>query len=155
MFLLDNAIIILMVGGIVFFLFTFLIISTFGQDFMTSLFLTSMFFVTLFKLPLQMVNDIYKDRNKILHLLKKDHEISDKHLEMFKHILNSRFRIFRLFLRAGMFSYTASMIGLAEWYKSQPFTVQLSTLKQKRKKKKSFEKKYRNTTVKGLKECIL
>ncbi|MFK4461886.1 hypothetical protein ABIA49_001378 [Bacillus safensis] len=155
MFLLDNAIIILMVGGIVFFLFTFLIISTFGQDFMTSLFLTSMFFVTLFKLPLQMVNDIYKDRNKILHLLKKDHEISDKHLEMFKHILNSRFRIFRLFLRAGMFSYTASMIGLAEWYKSKPFTVQLSTLKQKRKKKKSFEKKYRNTTVEGLKECIL
>lgn len=154
MFLWDNVIIILMVGGIIFYLFTVLIISTFAQNFITALFLTSMFIITLFRMPFEMVNMVYKDREKILLSLKKDPEISDEHMEILVRLFSSRYRIFRFFMKAGMFSYTTSMIELAEWYKSQPFKVQLSTLKQKRKKKESFERKYRNTTVKGLKECI-
>lgn len=76
MFLLDNILYILLAMAMLFLLFTFLNIYTFGKDLLTSVFLTVIFFDLFFKMPFKAVNIVYSERKKIIGKLGERHEIN-------------------------------------------------------------------------------
>jgi hypothetical protein len=139
MFLLDNVLIILLVAAALFVFFTFLNIHTFSQGFVTTGYLTVIFFELFFKMPFKAVNIVYDEREKFLVRLEKEVKMSEEHKEKIRYILKKRSRIFFSLFRAGEFSYTSLMINLTEWYKNKPFQVRIEIVKQR---KKSYETKY-------------
>ncbi|MCM3212775.1 MULTISPECIES: hypothetical protein [Bacillus] len=148
MFLLDNILIILLAMAVLFLLFTFLNILTFGKDFLTSVFLTVIFLDLFFKMPFKAVNSVYGEREKLYKALEKDTKLTDEQKNKIRHILEKRSRIFITLYRAGEFSYTELLISLTEWYKNRPFKVKvrISVAKQK----KDYENKYLSNMKKDL-----
>ncbi|MFP7275667.1 hypothetical protein SFC17_12135 [Bacillus paralicheniformis] len=139
-----------MAMAMLFLLFTFLNIYTFGKDLLTSVFLTVIFFDLFFKMPFKAVNIVYSERKKLLENLEKDTKLTDEQKNKIRHILGRRSRIFLTLYRAGEFSYTDLLISLTEWYKNKPFKVRISVAKQR---KKSYENKYLSDMKKDL-TCI-
>jgi hypothetical protein len=139
MFLLSNALIILMLTILLFVGFTFLNIRTFSRNTLTALFLTFIFFDLFFKMPFKAVNEMYAERDKFLKSIKKNAKLSDDHKEKLSANLENKTRLFFALYKSGVFSYSDLMISLTEWYKNKPFTVRIAFVKQK---KKSYETKY-------------
>ncbi|MDA2113026.1 hypothetical protein PDN20_28750 [Bacillus cereus] len=143
MFLVDNVVVVLIFSGILFIFFTFLNIATFARGFETSLLLTFAFFDLLFIMPFKLVNTVYNEKEKFIKAALKSKKMDDEQKELMIHTVQSRWRIFKIFYKAGVFSYSEHMSIIREWYLKKPLGFKLS-FKNKffKQKKKSLESSY-------------
>lgn len=152
MFLLDNVIIILLLGVLLFGIFTSLNIHTFSRSKTTTLYLTIMFFSSFFKLPFKATEIVYENRINFIERANNDKKLTQEHKEYMKRLLSKRHRIFIALYKSGYFSYSERLISLTDWYKNRPFTVKIRIkfLEDEKKKMRSYENKSLNEIKKSL-----
>lgn len=139
MFLINNVIIGVLSGIFLFFLFTFLNVYTFSKKRrLTSLVLTLNFLYLFFVGPFKIVNEIYNKKKVFINKIKFDKNFSDEEKEELITILNSKYRIFKLFYKSNHFDYNRLMVNFARWYTDKPFRVTLKISV----KQKAFETNY-------------
>ncbi len=143
MFLVDNIVVVLIFSVILFIFFTFLNIATFARGFETSLLLTFAFLDLFFTMPFKAVNKVYSEREKIIKAISKSKKLDDEQKELIIHTLQSRWRIFKLFYKAGEFSYSGNISTIRGWYLKKPFGVKLRfQIKFFKQKKRNLEHNY-------------
>ncbi|NOP79605.1 hypothetical protein HNV23_08915 [Bacillus paranthracis] len=149
MFLVDNIVVVLIFAGILFIFFTFLNIATFARGFETSLLLTVAFFDLFFRMPFKAVNKVYNEREKIIRAVSKSKKMDEEQKELIIYTLQNRWRIFKVFYKAGEFSYSGNIETIREWYLKKPFEVKLRfQIKIFKQKKENLERSYINDVKK-------
>lgn len=151
MLLVTNIIVGLIVLIVLFVLFTFLSILSFTNNVHNAMVFTLLFFDMLFIMPFKVVNFVYKQRSEFMEVARSDESISEERIKRFEVITQSRLKLFKMFFRAGVFSYDRLMIGLSRACRDGKIEAKFED------EKKKCEEQYKDITViaKDLKEVLV
>lgn len=142
MLIVSNVIIGLLVGVVLFVIFTALNIYTFTRHFITTLFLTGIFFNLFLKMPFTAIGTAYETREKIVRKARAK-GLPEENVAYLNRQLSSKVRIFFFLIKSGNLSYSGLMEHLNEWYYKKPFKVHVRIhIKELKSSKISYQHRY-------------
>lgn len=153
MILVENVLIAVMVAFLLFLIFNLVNVHSFCKDVITATVLSINLLYLFLVMPFKGVNDIHRNRHRVMKTIKKDPEISVQNREVMRKILDSKIKIFILLYKNGAFSYNELVLTLARWYLDKPFKLRVA-VKFRYKVKDTYAQAYVTSLQQELKEAV-